>query len=308
MILQLTPTFVRKTVTVLREGIREDSQLDLILTRFRQNRLAMVGLAMTSVYFIVALVGPLLVTKDPASMDTMNTLAPPSAEHPFGTDQYGRDVFARVVMGARLSLRVAVLVVASSATVGVILGLVAGYYRGWVDESIMRLMDVMFAFPSILLALVVIAILGPGLNNAILALAIAYVPTMVRITRGSAISIREEEYVTAAKAYGERDDQIMFREMLPNLISVVLVQATISFAFSILSEAGLSYLGLSAQPPKATWGIMISEGQTYLEIAWWASIFPGLAIMVAVLGLTFLGVGLRDALDPKSDTNMQQGV
>lgn len=296
-------SIAQKTVQILRDGIREDSQLDIFLTELRQNRLAIAGLVLTSLYFLLAIVGPLFITQDPTAMDTTNRFAPPTVEHPFGTDRYGRDVFTRVVVGARASLKVALIVVSSSALVGVTLGLIAGYHRGWVDEAIMRAMDILFSFPSILLALVIIAILGPGLYKAIIALSIAYTPVMVRITRGSALSVREEEFVLAAKSYGENSWQIMFRDMLPNMLSVVLVQATISFAFTILSEAGLSYLGLSAQPPTVTWGIMISEGQSVLEIAPWVSLFPGLAIMLSVLGLTFLGVGLRDALDPRSSTD-----
>jgi len=209
--------------------------------------------------------------------------------------------------GARKSLYVAFIVVTIASSIGVTLGLVAGYFRGLVDEVVMRFIDVLFAFPAILLALLLITILGPGLNQAVLALSVAFIPIMVRVTRGSAISIREEDYILAARAYGESGYKILFREMLPNLISVVMVQATITFAFSILAEAGLSYLGLSAQFPTITWGLMISEAQSDILRAPWTAIFPGLAIMITVLGLTFLGVGLRDALDPKTDVDRNVG-
>jgi len=268
-----------------------------------QNRLGVAGLIFTIVYFIIAIGAPFFITQEPNAMAAADRFQPPSLAHPFGTDRFGRDVFARVFYGARLSLRVSIIVVTVSSAVGVTLGLVAGYFRDFVDEAIMRIIDIMFAFPSILLALVIIAILGPGLNRAIIALAIAYIPIMARITRGSAISIAEEEYVLAAKAYGEGSIGIMFREMLPNMVSAVMVQATITFAFSVLAEAGLSYLGLSAQPPTPTWGNIISQGQNTIEIAPWVSFFPGLMIMLTVLGLTFLGVGLRDAFDPKTDTS-----
>jgi len=282
---------------------RKRSYLRLIVSRFMQNRLGVAGLIFTIVYFIIAIGAPFFITQEPNAMAAADRFQPPSLAHPFGTDRFGRDVFARVFYGARLSLRVSIIVVTVSSAVGVTLGLVAGYFRDFVDEAIMRIIDIMFAFPSILLALVIIAILGPGLNRAIIALAIAYIPIMARITRGSAISIAEEEYVLAAKAYGESSIGIMFREMLPNMVSAVMVQATITFAFSVLAEAGLSYLGLSAQPPTPTWGNIISQGQNTIEIAPWVSFFPGLMIMLTVLGLTFLGVGLRDAFDPKTDTS-----
>lgn len=284
------------------EGIRGQ-----VARRFVRNRLAMVGLLFSAVYVVVALVGPILVTSDPNAINAMARFEAPSLAHPFGTDRYGRDVLTRIVVGARMSLYVAVLVVAFVTTVGVTFGLLAGFFRGYVDEAIMRFVDVLFAFPSILLALVIIAILGPGLNKAVLALAVAFVPIMVRVTRGSAISTREEEYILAAISSGENTPNIMFRHMLPNLVSVVMVQATITFAFSILAEAGLSYLGLSAQSPTITWGVMISEGQAYIGRAPWVTFFPGLAIMATVLGLTFLGVGLRDALDPKTDIDTNVG-
>ncbi|RQG98978.1 ABC transporter permease [Natrarchaeobius oligotrophus] len=274
-----------------------------IYARFKRNKLAMVGLYFSLIYLVVAILAPLLMPHDPGSTDGARRLMAPTLEHPFGTDRYGRDVFSRVLYGTRISLQVAAAVVTIATVTGVVTGLVAGYYRSWVDEAISRTVDVFFAFPNILLGLIVVAILGPGLNQIILALGIAFAPIMTRITRGSAISVREEEYVLAAKSYGEHSFNIMFREMLPNMVSAVMVQATIIFAFSILAEAGLSYLGLSAQPPTPTWGVMISEGQRNLQTAPWISIFPGLAIMSTVLGLTFLGVGLRDALDPKTDVD-----
>jgi len=299
------PDILSAPVRIARHGIREDSQLDLIVRRFMRNKLGVIGLVFTVMYFLFAMIAPEFVTYDPSAIDAANRLAAPSLEHPFGTDRYGRDVFTRVIVAARQSVKVATLVVVSSGFIGVTLGLVAGYYRGLVDEAIMRSVDVLFVFPIILMGLIVIAILGPGLNNAIIALSIAYLPIMIRITRGSAVSVREEEYVLAATAYGENSIGIMFRDMLPNLISAVMVQATITFAFSILSEAGLSYLGLSAQPPTVTWGLMVSEGQTTLEIAPWVSFFPGLAIMLTVLGLSFFGMGLRSALDPKMDIDSE---
>lgn len=279
----------------------KNSQTALALRRLRQNKIGLLGLGILIGYIAVALVGPLLVTTDPNAIHASQRLQGPSLAHPFGTDRYGRDVFARTIIAARMNLKVAAIVVTSSTTVGMTLGLLAGYYKGFVDEGVMRVVDILFAFPHLLLGLVIIAILGPGLNNAIIALSIAYIPVMVRVTRGSAISVSNEEYVLAAESYGESPWNIMFRDMLPNLLSAVLIQATIIFAFSTLTEAGLSYLGLSAQPPTITWGVMISEAQAKLQIAPWISFFPGVAIMITVLGLTFFGVGLRDALDPQAD-------
>lgn len=287
--------------------VAKNSQTALALRRLRQNKIGMLGLGILLTYVAVAIVGPLFVTTDPNAINAQHRLQGPSLTYPFGTDRYGRDVFARTVIAARANLKVAAVVVVSSTVGGVTLGLLAGYYQGAVDEAIMRVVDILFAFPHLLLGLVIIAILGPGLNKAIIALSIAYLPVMIRITRGSAISVSNEEYVLAAESYGESPVNIMFRDMLPNLLSAVLVQATIIFAFSTLTEAGLSYLGLSAQPPTITWGVMISEAQQTLQIAPWASFFPGLAIMITVLGLTFFGVGLRDALDPKTDIVLEEG-
>lgn len=294
---------IRLTDSVLNDS----SQTALAVRRFRQNTIGMVGLGILIGYLAVALIGPLLVSVDPNAIHPAQRLEPPSLTHLFGTDTYGRDVFARTIIAARANLIVAVIVVISSTTAGVTLGLLAAYFKGYVNETIMRFVDILFAFPHLLLGLIIIAILGPGLNKAIIALSIAYTPIMIRITRGSAISVRNEEYVLAAKSYGESSWNIMFRDMLPNLLSAVLVQATIIFAFATLTEASLSYLGLSAQPPTITWGVLISEAQSILTIAPWASIFPGIAIMITVLGLTFFGIGLRDALDPTTDIDIEEG-
>jgi peptide/nickel transport system permease protein len=290
------------------EKLRDkEGRLGKVVHRFFQNRLAIAGLVIGGIYLIVGVLGPILAPHDPTAIDAAARFQAPSLEHPFGTDTRGRDVLSRVMYGARKSLYVAFIVVTIASSIGVTLGLVAGYFRGLVDEVVMRFIDVLFAFPAILLALLLITILGPGLNQAVLALSVAFIPIMVRVTRGSAISIREEDYILAARAYGESGYKILFREMLPNLISVVMVQATITFAFSILAEAGLSYLGLSAQFPTITWGLMISEAQSDILRAPWTAIFPGLAIMITVLGLTFLGVRLRASFDPKTDIDRNVG-
>ncbi len=287
--------------------IRQGSQLDLIIRRFKQNRLAVFGLGLTIFYFAVSLVGPLFMPYDPHQVGVAGALEPPSTQHFFGTDQFGRDIFSRVLIGARVSLLVGAAVVAIATVGGVTLGLISGFIGGLVDGSIMRAVDVMFAFPNILLAIVIVAVLGAGLNRVILALGLAYIVYMTRVIRGSTVSEREQEYVLAAVSYGERSPFIMLREILPNILSTVLVQATLFWAFAILTEATLSYLGLSAQPPTVTWGIMVSSGQSVVARAPWTVIFPGMAIMVSVLSLTFLGVGLRDALDPHSDIESDSG-
>lgn len=289
----------QRLIRFAREGFQDGSQYHLAYRRFRRHRLGMIGLVIVVLFIFLAIVGPYIAPRDPTESQAAVRLMGPSTTYPFGTDNFGHDVLSRTIVGARASLRVAVLSVGMATVFGVTFGLISGYYRGYVDETIMRMVDISLAFPSILLALVVIAIMGPGLNRAILALGIAYTPLMVRITRGSALSEREEEYITAAIAYGQRNWKIMYKEMLPNLLPTIMVQATITFAFAILVEAALSYLGLSAQPPTVTWGLMIAETQENLVINPWMGLFPGLAIIVTVLGFTFLGIGLRDALDPK---------
>ena len=291
---------VYSTITqFLRHGFQDGSQYQLAYERFRSHRLGMIGLGIVILFALLALVGPYIAPRDPTATDSSIRLMGPSLAHPFGTDHFGRDVLSRTIVGARASFQVAVFSVGLATLIGVPFGLISGYYRGYVDEGVMRMVDITLAFPSILLALVVIAILGPGLNRAILALGIAYTPLMVRITRGSALSERENEYISAAVAYGQRNWKIMYKEMLPNIAPTIMVQVTITFAFAILVEAALSYLGLSAQPPTVTWGIMIAESQDNIVVNPWMNIMPGLVIIITVLGLTFLGIGLRDALDAK---------
>lgn len=299
------PERLQNTIPFLQ--IRSGSQLDLIIRRFVRNKLAVFGFILTVIYFAFSIVGPLFMPYDPHQVGVAGPLEPPSMQHYFGTDQFGRDIFSRVIIGARISLLVGATVVAIAVSIGVTMGLISGYFRGMVDGTIMRVVDVMFAFPNILLAIVIVAILGAGLTRVILALGIAYAVYMTRVVRGTAVSEREQEYVLAAISYGERSPFIMLREILPNILSTVLVQATLFWAFAILAEATLSYLGLSAQPPTVTWGIMVSSGQAVISRAPWAVLFPGMAIMVSVLSLTFLGVGLRDALDPHSDIEADSG-
>lgn len=297
---------LRNALTLVRDGVREGSRLDRFLTEFKRNKLALVGASIFIAFVFIGIFAPYLAPKDPATIDMANRWMAPTMEHPFGTDQYGRDIFSRVILGTRISLIVAVSSVTFATSIGATIGLVASYYGGKVDEVLMRLMDMLYAFPSILLALTIIATLGPGLDKVIIALGIVYTPTLARVTRGEGLSVRNEEYVLAAKSYGESALGIMRRDMFPNLMAAVMVQATVYFAFAILIEAALSFLGLGAQPPEPSWGIMISHGQDVIQRAPWVSIFPGLAIMSVVMGINFLGDGLRDALDPKTQGSQRE--
>lgn len=271
--------------------------------RFVRHRLAMVGTTIVLLLVFVAAFGRMVAPYDPLAMDFTALFAPPSWAHPFGTDEFGRDIFARVLYGARISLQVAFIAVGISGTAGVLLGLVAGFLGGWIDELVMRFMDVLFAFPAVLLAITVMAILGRGVGNAMVAIAIVYIPIFARVTRGAVLSVRGREYVTAARALGKSPFGIMLRHVLPNAIGPIIVQTSLSLAFAILAEAALSYFGLGTQPPDPSWGRMLSEGRGFLQQAPWMGIFPGLAIMVSVMGFNFLGDGLRDLLDPRTNRN-----
>ncbi len=271
-----------------------------LVRRLLRHRLVLFGGAIVILFAVVAAVGARLAPYDPNAMDFTARFAGPSTGHPFGTDEFGRDLFSRVLHGAAVSFRVAFIAVGISASVGVILGMLAGYLGRWLDELIMRTMDVLFAFPAVLLAITVMAILGRGVGNAMIAIAIVYVPIFARVTRGAVISLRGREFVTAARALGEGNARIMLRHILPNALGPVIVQTSLSLAFAILAEAALSFFGLGTQPPQPSWGRMLSEGRAFLQQAWWMGVFPGLAIMVTVLGFNLLGDGLRDVLDPRA--------
>jgi len=257
------------------------------------------GLLLTVVLVVVAIAAPLLAPFDPYVQDTSRRLEPPSKEHPLGLDDLGRDVLSRIIWGARVSLRVGFSVVILASLAGVTLGAISGYFGGAVDVIVMRLCDILLAFPGILLAIALVAVLGPSLNNVILALAIIGWVGYARLVRGQVLKVREMEYVTAAKALGAKSPRVIIRHVLPNVINPVIVMATLGLAGAILSEAALSFLGLGVQPPTPSWGAMLTAGRRYLGLANHLAIFPGAAIMLAVMGLNFLGDGLIDALDPK---------
>ena len=259
---------------------------------------ALLGLVLVALYVAVALVVGFLPLRDPLQVSAQR-LVGPTPEFPFGTDALGRDVLSRILFGARLSIRVAVLSVAIATIVGGTLGLVSGYLGGWADLVIGRVLDVFFAFPAILLALGIVAALGPDPSNVIVAIAVVYTPIFARVVRGPVLALRARDFVEAARAVGATSSRIVVRHILPNLMSTLVVQVSLALSWAVLTEGALSFLGLSAQPPAPSWGVMLSEGRQYLEFATHLAVFPGLAIMVAVLGFNLLGDGLRDALDPQ---------
>jgi peptide/nickel transport system permease protein len=272
--------------------------LEFIKSMFR-NRLAALGALVILLLIVAALFAPWVAPYDPEEQFAADARQPPSAQYFFGTDTIGRDNFSRVIYGTRVSLLVGVTSMALAALLGVTAGLVAGYYGGWLDTILMRTMDALLAFPAVLLAIFIIAVLGPSLVNAILAVGIVYTPTFARLIRASALSIREKEYLEAARAIGMGDSAIMVRVILLNSLSPIVIQFSLGVGYAILVEAGLSFLGLGVQPPTPAWGSMLGAGRNYMTFAPWLTTFPGLAIFVTVLGFNFVGDGLREALDPK---------
>jgi peptide/nickel transport system permease protein len=269
------------------------------LRSFRRNRGAMAGVVVLVLLVALAVLAPVLAPYDPIRQSGRELFQPPSPQHWFGTDHLGRDVFSRVLYGAQLSLRVGLVAVLISASVGCVLGLLAGYYGGTVDSVIMRLIDVKLAFPGILLAMAIVAVMGVSLVNLMIAVGISGIATYTRVVRAGVLGAKELLYVQAARASGCRDRRIMFRHILPNVLAPVIVLSTLGIAGAILSAAGLSFIGLGAQPPTPEWGAMLSAGRNYLDKAWWICTFPGLAIMLTVLAINMIGDGLRDALDPR---------
>ena len=266
----------------------------------KQSPLALVGIAVVLVLVLVAIFAPLIAPYDPYDLDLPDKLAPPNKYHLFGTDDFGRDIFSRIVYGSRISIKIGILAVGIAFCIGVPLGVVAGYFGGWVDELIMRIMDMMLAFPALVLAMALCAALGYGLTNAMIAIGIVYIPYYARLVRGQALSVRENPYVEAAHSIGASRSRIVFRHVLPNCLSPLVVQATLSLGDAILTAAALSFIGVGAQVPEAEWGAMITLGRGYIVSGeWWLATFPGIAILVTVLGFNLFGDGLRDTLDPR---------
>ena len=281
-------------------GRLPDSSARLMWRRLGRNRLAMAGGIALIGFLVLAALAPVLAPYDPLEQALYNRLSPPSLSHPFGTDDFGRDILSRVIYGSRISLRIGVVAVVIALVIGAAIGLVAGYWGGVLDQVLMRAMDLLLAFPSILLAIGIVAVLGPGLENAMLAIGIVAVPQYARLVRASALSVREMDYVQAARALGAGDMRILFVAVLPNCLTPLIVQATLGLATAILDAAGLSFLGLGAQPPTPEWGAMLSQGRELIMRAPWVLTFPGLAIFGMVLAFNLFGDGLRDALDPKA--------
>jgi len=282
------------------EHIKSRSLWKDVLFRFSRSPIGMMGAVIVLLLIIAALFGPQLATHDP-NMDMNFDLrwAPPSLEHYFGTDELGRDMFSRIMYGARISVQVGLVAVSLATVVGTSLGILAGYGNRWLDELIMRSMDVLFAFPAILLAIAVMAILGRGITNAMIAIGIVYIPIFARIARGEVLRVKNEEFVEVARALGAPDHAIILRHIFPNILAPLIVEISLSLSFAILAEAALSFFALGVQPPEPSWGRMLKEGQQYFRQSVWMGIVPGLAIMLSVMGFNFLGDGLRDALDPK---------
>ncbi len=274
--------------------------------RLKKNRLAMAGLIWIIIIMLIAVTADLWVPRffgDPTAIDTttlaQESLQPPSAAHPFGTDKLGRDILSRTVYGAQVSIMVGVVAVGISVIVGLILGAIAAYWGGWWDSIVMRTADVFFAFPYVLFAITLIAVLGPGVQNVFIAIGILGWPSIARVFRSSILSIKENEYVDAARSMGASDRRIISRHIMPNSVAPIIVLATMSIGGAILTEAALSFLGMGVQPPAPSWGNMLSEARSFLFTAPWLMLYPGLAILTTVLGFVLLGDGLRDALDVK---------
>jgi peptide/nickel transport system permease protein len=278
---------------------KPQSEWRVVMRQLRRNRTAMIGAAILLIEIILAIGAPVFAPYDPLDQNPRAALQAPSREHLMGTDDTGRDLFSRVIWGARISLRVGIVSVLIGGGIGILLGVIAGFRGGWLDNLIMRFMDLLLAFPGILLALGIIAILGPGLSNVMLAVGISSIPAYTRVARGSTLALKQREFVTSARSIGAKDRRIMLRYILPNVLPPLVVLATLGIAGAILTAAGLSFIGLGAVPPTPEWGAILTLGRKYINQAWWYTTFPGVAIMITVLGINMLGDALRDALDPK---------
>ncbi len=268
-------------------------------SRFYKNKLAFIGFIILAIFLLMAIFAPLIAPYDPYQMNPNAMLKAPNSSHIFGTDQFGRDIFSRIVFGSRISFKVGIISVGLSLIVGVSMGILAGFYGGIIDSIISRIMDVMFSFPQIFLALVIMAVLGTSSTNLMIAIGLVYIPIFGRIARGSVLSIKDSLYIEAAHSIGVKNLVIMFRHILPNIMAPIIVQTTLSFGFAIRAEAALSFLGLGVEADVPSWGIMLNQGKDWMEMAWWNAVFPGLSATLAILSFNILGDGLRDALDPR---------
>lgn len=270
-----------------------------ITRRLLQEPATIAGLILLLIFAVLALAAPWLSPVDPLHQNISAGLTPPSRAYPLGTDKLGRDLLSRMLYGARISLRVGLLVVISAGGFGALVGLVAGYLRGWVDEALMRVTDIFFAFPSLILAMAIAGALGPSLQNALIAVAVVSWPVYARLVRSQVLALREQEFVQAARAIGAGGGRILFSHLLPNTVAPLLVQASFDMGATILAVAGLSFIGFGAQPPTPEWGVMISEGRNYITTQWWLTAVPAAAILLLVAAFNLVGDGLRDVLDPR---------
>lgn len=279
-------------------------QKKLLLRRILSNRLAVTGSVLILIVILMALFAPLIATYNPLEMQVLDRLKPPSVAHWFGTDEFGRDIFSRVVYGSQISMEVGLSVVLITSTTGLIIGLYSAYYRR-LDNFIMRINDGLMAFPAILLAIAIMAALGPTITNIIISISVVHIPTVARSVRATALVVREQTYIEAIRAIGGKPTRIIWRHIAPNCLSPLIIQATFIFAYAVIIEASLSFLGAGTPPPQPSWGNILNDGRTLIRQAWWIMIFPGLAIAMTVFGLNLIGDGLRDLLDPH--TNKAKG-
>jgi len=307
-IISKTENLEVKGLTTTTEVIRQEgkvSKLPLTIYKFQKNKRAVFGLIVVIIIFLIAIFANVVSPNDPLGRDipTSERLErigeDPSLEHVLGLDDIGRDVLSRIIFGCRISITIGLVSVSIALTIGVIIGSIAGYFGKWIDHLLMRAIDVMMAFPAFLLALMIITILGPSLENAMIAVGIALIPMYARLTRGQVLTIKENDYVEAARMVGARDWRIIVFHILPNAAAPLIVQVTLNFASAILSAAALGFLGLGAQPPTPEWGVMLSGARKYLYVFPHLSVFPGIAIMITVLAFNLVGDGLRDAFDPR---------
>ncbi len=282
--------------------MKGESLSRLYWRRFRRNRLSIAGLIIVAVFFCIAFLAPVISPYAPQAINLKEILQPPSSRHFFGTDSLGRDLFSRILWGSRISLSVGFVAVSISITIGLVLGLISGYFGRKIDTLVMRFVDIMLCFPAFFLVLAIIALTKPSIWNIMVVIGLTSWMGVARLVRAEVMSLKERDFVLSARAVGCSNIRIMFRHILPNALSPVWVAATLGVAGAILLESALSFLGLGVQPPTPSWGAIITEGKDNLEIAWWLTLFPGLAILISVLGFNLLGEGLRDALDPRAIT------
>jgi peptide/nickel transport system permease protein len=267
--------------------------------RFRQNKMAVTGSLIVALLFVIAVIAPLIAPYEPTNINLQKILSPPSKEHLFGTDQLGRDVLSRMIYGSRISLMVGFVSTGIAILIGIILGAIAGFYGKWIDTVIMRFVDIMLCFPTFFLILAVIAFLEPSIWNIMIIIGLTGWMGVTRLVRADFITLKERDFVHAARAIGAGDFRIIFIHILPNAMASLLVAATLGIAGAILTESALSFLGIGVQPPMASWGNILTDGKDNIDIAWWLSLFPGLAIFITVLSYNLLGEGIRDSLDPR---------